>query len=82
MKCMTTVYIMAYRQVKRFLRAKSHVVGSIVNPIIWLILFGLGWSRVLSFPMAKEIFQGLDYMSYLAPGIIMMTIFTLSLIHI
>jgi len=80
MKCVITIYIMAYRQVKRFLRAKSHVIGSIVNPIVWLVLFGLGWSRVLSFPMAKEIFQGLDYMSYLAPGIVMMTIFTSSFI--
>ena len=76
----TTIYVMAYRQIKRFLRARSHVIGSIVNPIMWLVLFGLGWSSAFNIPIAKMIFQGLDYMSYLAPGIVMMAIFTSSFI--
>ena len=75
-----TIYIMAYRQIKRFLRAKSRLIGSIVNPVMWLVFFGLGWSSAFSSPMAKMVFHGLDYMSYLTPGVVMMTIFTASFI--
>jgi len=75
-----TIYIMAYRQIKRFLRAKSRLIGSIVNPVMWLVFFGLGWSSAFSSPMAKMVFHGLDYMSYLSPGVVMMTIFTASFI--
>jgi len=75
-----TVYIMAYRQIKRFFRARSRVIGSILNPVMWLIFFGLGWSSLFKAPMAKIMFYGLDYMSYLAPGVLMMTIFMSSFI--
>ncbi|RLF75908.1 ABC transporter, partial [Thermococci archaeon] len=41
MKALTT---MAYRQLKRFTKARSRVAGMIINPLIWLVFFGLGWS--------------------------------------
>lgn len=66
--------VMTYRQLKRFASAKSRLVMSIVNPIIWIIFFGLGWSNVFSFPGAKIVFGGLDYLTYLASGMVAMTI--------
>ena len=75
-----TIYIMAYRQLKRFLRAKSRVVSTVVNPLIWLVFFGLGWANAFSFPAARALFGGLDYLSYLAPGIVAMTVFSASFI--
>lgn len=73
-------YIMAYRQIIKFFRARSRIIGSIVNPLIWLGFFGLGWANVFSFPLAKEIFGGVDYLTFLAPGILGMTVFTSSFI--
>ena len=72
--------VMAYRQLKRFLRASSRVIGMIVNPLIWLVFFGLGWANVFNFPMATAIFGGVDYLTYLAPGVVSMAIFTASFV--
>lgn len=77
---MNAFITLAYRQLKRFTRTRSRVIGSFVNPIIWLVFFGLGWSQVFNFPMAKQIFGGVDYLSFLAPGIVAMTIFNSSFI--
>ncbi|MCS7108471.1 MAG: ABC transporter permease [Sulfolobales archaeon] len=65
---------MIYRQIKRFINSRSRFVMSIVNPIIWIIFFGLGWSNVFRFPEAKVIFGGLDYLTYLASGMVAMSI--------
>ena len=71
---------MVYRQIKRFWRGKSRVIGAIINPLIWLVFFGLGWSKVFDSPMAKQIFGGIDYISFLAPGLMTMGLFTASFI--
>ena len=76
MRAFTT---MIYRQLKRFWRARSRVIGMVVNPLIWLIFFGLGWSRLFDLPMAKKIFMGFDYLSFFAPGVYCMTIFVTGL---
>ncbi len=72
--------VMFYRQVLRFFRARARVVAMIVNPLIWLLFFGLGWSRVFQSPMARMIFGGVDYLTFLAPGIFAMTLFSQSFI--
>ncbi len=64
---------MAYRQVKRFVSTKSRLAMSVINPIMWIIFFGLGWSNVFNYPQAKAIFGGLNYLTYLASGMIAMT---------
>ncbi|MEM0014506.1 MAG: ABC transporter permease [Zestosphaera sp.] len=66
--------VMTYRQLKRFVSAKSRLVMSVVNPIVWIVFFGLGWSNVFSFPGARAVFGGLDYLTYLASGMVAMTI--------
>ena len=72
---MDAFFTMVYRQVKRFLRSKSRIIGAIFMPIIWLIFFGMGWSKVFDFPYAKTIFGGVDYLSYLVPGVFAMSVF-------
>ncbi|MHA1593752.1 MAG: ABC transporter permease [Candidatus Baldrarchaeia archaeon] len=62
------IYAMWYRQVKRFLNMKARVVSSIVQPIMWLALFGVGFRRFAT-PM------GFDYLAFLAPGVVMMAAF-------
>ena len=72
------VLVMTYRQLKRFIRARSRVVSSLVLPIVWLVLFGMTFARMLNFPFVRQFLGGLDYLSFLVPGVVAMTIFTAS----
>jgi len=61
------IYIMWLRQMKHFIRSKSRLVSSIVQPLFFLFILGSGF-RVATF-------EGVDdYLSFLAPGIIAMAI--------
>ncbi len=72
------MYAMVYREVIRYRRAYSRMLGSILNPIIWLIFFGLGWASLFRGNIFQQLFYGLDYITFLAPGIVMMAIFSAS----
>ncbi len=74
------LYAMAYRQLKRYFRAKSRLIGTIVNPLIFFLFLGMGWSFSLRGGLSKQLFGGLDYLAFLAPGITIMTVFTSSLV--
>ncbi len=74
------LYAMAYRQLKRYFRAKSRLLGTLINPLIFFLFFGMGWSATLRGSMARQLFGGTDYLSFLAPGIVMMAVFTASLV--
>jgi ABC-2 type transport system permease protein len=62
------IYILWLRQLKRYLRSKSRIVGSIGQPILFLVAFGFGFGPVFS-----KAGEG-NYLFFLAPGIIAMTI--------
>jgi ABC-2 type transport system permease protein len=59
-----TVYILWLRQIKRYWRNKSRIFGSLGQPI--LLLISLGFGMRATFAQA----EGLDYISFLTPGII------------
>ena len=69
-----------YRQLKRFVRSKSRLVNSFTQPILWFVFFGLGWSAAfkLAGPSIRNLFGGVEYLKFLAPGVAMMTVFTAS----
>lgn len=52
-----------YREWKVFLREKSRIVASVVNPILWLVVFGGGLGRSVSVP-------GGGYQAFIFPGIL------------
>ena len=62
------IYIMWLRQIKRFIRARSRVVANIVQPLLFLSIFGLGFGSI-RFPGIK-----LSYLDFLTPGIVTMGI--------
>ncbi len=62
-----------YLQVKRFWRSKSRVIGSIVQPVFWMIFFGIGFTKSV-----RLIGPAVSYIDFLIPGVILMTIFTAS----
>lgn len=65
---METIYILWKRQLIKYFRSKSRIVGSIGQPLLFLVAFGFGFSS--TFQKAGE---G-NYIQFLAPGIILMSV--------
>jgi ABC-2 type transport system permease protein len=65
---MSTVYILWLRQVKRFLRSKARRIGSVGQPILFLVALGFGFG-----PIYQRAGGG-NYIQFIAPGIIAMSI--------
>lgn len=65
---MKTIYILWLRQLKKYLRSKSRIIGSLGQPLLFLITFGIGFGSVF-----QKAGQG-NYLQYLAPGIILMSV--------
>ena len=60
-------YTLWLREVKRYLRDRTRVVSSFVQPLLWLVVFGAGFGM-------RFIIPGGNYMQYLFPGIIGQTL--------
>ena len=65
---MSTVYILCLRQVKKYFRSRSRIIGSLAQPLLFLLAFGFGFGSLYS----KA--GGGDYIQFLAPGIIAMSV--------
>ena len=65
---MDVVYTIWLRNVKRFVRSKSRIVGSLGMPFFFLLILGFGLNNALDIPNVES------YLSFLAPGIVAMTI--------
>jgi ABC-2 type transport system permease protein len=66
----TAVYVLWLREMKRFSRAKSRIIGSLIQPLFFLAFLGLGFNR-LSVPGMQP---GTSYIQFLVPGIVGMTL--------
>ncbi len=65
------VYVLWMREIKRFLRSKSRIVSSISMPLLMLVSLGMGFRKMN--------ISGVDYISFLAPGLISFSIMTSSI---
>ncbi len=65
---MEAVFIMLQRQVKLFFRSKPRILGSIAQPTLFLLALGLGFGPV--FEQTGQV----DYVQYLTPGIVGMSL--------
>lgn len=65
---MRVIYILWLRQVKKYFRSRSRIVGSLAQPILFLLAFGFGFGNLYS----KA--GGGNYIQFLAPGIIAMSV--------
>ncbi|MBW7944110.1 ABC transporter permease [Patescibacteria group bacterium] len=61
---MRTIYILWLRQLKRYTRSRSRIIGSLGQPLLFLFAFGFGFS-----PIYQRAGGG-NYIAFLAPGII------------
>src|ERR1700691_6343725 len=65
---MRGIYILRVRQLKRYVRSRARIVGSLGQPLLFLIALGFGFGPTFS----KA--GGGNYIQFLAPGIISMGI--------
>jgi len=68
MSVLKGLYALWYREFKVFLRERSRIVSSIINPLIWLVVFGGGLGASINQ------MQGIPYQAFIFPGMIAMTI--------
>ncbi len=70
-----TIYIMWLRELKKFFRSRSRIVGALGQPILFLLALGYGLGSV---------FQGAgkgSYLQFLVPGVICMAIIFTSIFN-
>ena len=65
---MSTIYILWLRQLKKYFRARSRIIGALGQPLLFLLAFGFGFGSIF-----KQAGQG-NYIQFLGPGIIMMSV--------
>ena len=72
---MEVIYILWLRQIKRYLKSKARIVGSLGQPLLFMIALGFGFG-----PIYQQAGEG-DYIQFLVPGVIAMTILFTSVFH-
>ncbi|MFH0804345.1 MAG: ABC transporter permease [Candidatus Zambryskibacteria bacterium] len=65
---MNAIYILWLRQIKKYLRSKARIIGSLGQPILFLLAFGFGFGPIFAKAGAG------NYINFLAPGIVGMAI--------
>ena len=66
----TAIYVLWLRELKRFVRAKSRVVGALAMPLFFLAFLGLGFRKM----MIPGLSEGVGYVSFLVHGILGMSL--------
>ena len=66
---MDIVYTIWLRNMKRFIRSKSQIVGSIAMPLFFLLFLGVGLNSVVQLPGLGE-----SYIAFLIPGMVAMSV--------
>lgn len=67
-------WVVAYREILRYITERSRIVSSLAMPLLLLVVFGAGFTNVIG-GMAP----GIDYLQFMYPGIIAITVLTTSL---
>jgi ABC-2 type transport system permease protein len=71
MTAVADTWALCVRDLLRLWRQPWFIVVTLMQPIIWLLLFGALFERIVDIPG----FQGGDYKQYLVPGVLVMTAF-------
>lgn len=65
---MDVIYILWLRQIKRYFRARTRIIGSLGQPLLFLVALGFGFG-----PIYQKAGQG-NYFDFIVPGIVGMSI--------
>ncbi len=66
---MDIVYTIWLRSVKRYLRSKSRIIGSLGMPLFFMLVLGFGLNSIVQVPGMEG-----DYMNFLIPGVVAMSV--------
>ncbi|HDR72854.1 MAG TPA: multidrug ABC transporter permease [Methanoculleus sp.] len=66
---MDIIYTIWLRNIKRYLRSKSRIIGSLGMPLFMLLVLGLGLNSVVQIPDT-----GQGYFEFIIPGIVAMSV--------
>ncbi|KUK83133.1 MAG: ABC transporter, permease protein [Microgenomates bacterium 39_6] len=72
---MSTIYIMWLRQLKRYWRSKSRIIGSIGQPLLFLVSLGFGMNSMYHQT------QGGSYINFLAPGVMIQAVLFMAIFN-
>jgi ABC-2 type transport system permease protein len=67
-KFISIIYILWLRQLKRYYRSRARMIGSLAQPVLFLVALGFGFG-----PIYQKAGGG-NYIQFIAPGIIAMSI--------
>ncbi len=65
---MSTIYILWLRQLKKYIRSTPRIIGSLGQPLLFLLVFGFGFGSIF------EKAGGGNYIQFLVPGIVAMAV--------
>ncbi len=65
------IYGIVLRDIKKFWRERSRLLGGVARPILWLLILGGSLKGAMS---ASTLAMGVDYQQYIFPGVIGMTL--------
>ena len=64
------IWVIAYRELLRFVRERSRLASALGMPIIFMIVFSEGLKRQIG-----VLTMGVDFVKFMYPGIIAMSVF-------
>jgi len=62
-------WVVAYRELLRFIQERSRMISSFAMPLLFLVIFGAGFNRLIG-----VMTPGVDFIQFMYPGIIAMTV--------
>jgi len=68
------IWVIAYRELLRFTQDRSRLLSSFAMPLLFLVIFGAGFNRIIG-----SMTPGVDFIQFMYPGIIAMTVLMTSL---
>jgi ABC-2 type transport system permease protein len=63
------IWVVSYRELLRFIQERSRVFSSFAMPLLFLIIFGAGFNRIVG-----TLTPGVNFIQFMYPGIIAMTV--------
>ncbi len=74
MEVLRAIWVVAYREILRFIADRSRLVSSFAFPLIFLVVFGAGFSRLVG-----DVGGDVSFVQFMYPGILSMTVVMSSL---
>ena len=64
-----SIWVIAYREFLRFIQDRPRMFSSFTMPLLFLVIFGAGFGRLIG-----QMMPGVDYIQFMYPGILAMTV--------